>query len=62
MTNNKYWIYLEKLRRSGETNMWGASPYLQKEFGLDKYTANSILTEWIKNYDRKDYEGLEVSE
>ncbi len=25
-TTNKYWIYLENLRKSGITNMWGASP------------------------------------
>ena len=24
--------YLERLRQSGETNMYGAAPYLQEEF------------------------------
>lgn len=56
MTDNKYWIYLEKLRRSGKTNMFGAGPYLMKEFGLDKKEAHEILIDWIKNYNRKDYE------
>jgi hypothetical protein len=56
MTKNKYWIYLEQLRRSGETNMYGASPYLQREFGLSKKQAISILVEWMNNYRREDYE------
>lgn len=54
-TINKYWIYLENLRKSGITNMWGASPYLAKEFGISIETANDILVDWIKNYNSKDY-------
>lgn len=55
MTNNKYWIYLERLRRSGKTNMYGATPYLQKEFGLLKEDAIKILIDWMKNYNPDDY-------
>lgn len=58
MTDNKYWIYLEKLRRSGETNMYGAVPYLQNEFGLDKREAKDILIDWMQNYDQADYEDI----
>lgn len=56
MTDNKYWIYLEKLRRSGVTNMYGANPHLEKEFDLDPYVAKLILADWMKNYNRADYE------
>ena len=56
MTDNKYWIYLEKLRRSGETNMYGAVPYLQNEFDLDKREAKDILIDWMQNYNSADYE------
>ena len=58
MTNNDYWIYLEKLRRSGETNMYGARPYLEREFDLDPYVARLILADWMKNYKDSDYVGL----
>lgn len=54
-TTNKYWIYLEKLRRSGVTNMFGAAPYLQKEFGLEREEAIKILVDWMNNYNRDDY-------
>ena len=35
--------YLEELRRSGDTNMLGASPYLQRAFVLSKKEA---ITDW----------------
>jgi len=33
----QYYNYLNDLRDSGVTNMFGASPYLQEEFGLSRY-------------------------
>ena len=54
-TENKYWIFLEELRVSGVTNMYGAGPYLQEEFGLDKKEANKILADWMQNYNPDDY-------
>lgn len=55
-TTNKYWIYLENLRRSGKTNMYGATPYLMAKFGLSKAEARAILADWMKNYNPDDYE------
>jgi hypothetical protein len=40
--------YLISLRDSGETNMWGASPYIAKEFNVNHDEASKILVEWIK--------------
>ena len=42
--------YLDKLRKSGETNMFGASQYLVWEFGLDKHEARKLLAEWMKSF------------
>ena len=55
-TTNKYWIYLENLRKSGVTNMFGATPYLMEEFNLDKKEAIKILSDWRHNYNPDDYE------
>lgn len=55
-TTNEYWLYLEALRRSGVTNMFGATPYLMDEFGLEKKEAQKILVDWMQNYDPEDYE------
>ena len=53
----KYFDFLEKLRQSGETNMYGAAPYLQSEFpelrGSQK-KANAILIAWIKSFEMKE--------
>lgn len=51
-------IYLENLRRSGITNMYGASPYLAEEFGYSKKESTKILCLWMENYNREDYEGI----
>ena len=42
--------FLDELRESGVTNMFGASPYLIDEFGLEKKEARAILSEWMKTY------------
>lgn len=59
---NAYALYLEALRRSGKTNMFGAAPYLEAEFGCTKSEALEILGDWIKNYNREDYEGVNLPE
>ena len=59
MTDNKHWNFLEELRRSGVTNMYGAAPYLVERFDVDKYEARKILADWMNNYDPADYEEAE---
>lgn len=54
-----YYNYLERLRRSGETNMFGAAPYLMDEFMISKNRAVMILSNWMKDYSREDYKDLE---
>ena len=62
MENNKYpikeewtafYCMLEAIRRSGVTNMWGASPYLQACFPdeLSAREAQNVLCSWISNYE-----------
>ena len=43
----EYFDFLDELRLSGETNMFGAAPYLQAEFGIDKREAREILQNWM---------------
>ena len=45
---DEYFEYLDLLRESGETNMFGAGEYLQREFGLDRREARDILMTWMK--------------
>jgi hypothetical protein len=48
----KYFTYLDDLRSSGLTNMFGAAPYLEQEFGLNKWQARDILAAWMQSFDR----------
>ena len=43
-----YREYLEALRKSGVTNMWGAPQYLMAEFGLTKEEALDVFNAWAK--------------
>ena len=40
--------YLDNLKESGDTNMFGASPYLVDEFNIDKSEARKVLAKWFK--------------
>ena len=52
--------YLDDLRESGVTNMFGAAPYLAREFGIKKQDARQILAYWMETFaDRKKNEGAE---
>ena len=43
-------VFLDALRDSGVTNMFGAAPYLQKEFGLDKRESRQVLANWMQSF------------
>ena len=47
----RMFTFLNNLRDSGITNMFGAGPYLQNEFGLDKREAREILAKWMRSFE-----------
>ena len=46
-------VYLDELRESGETNMFGARPYLMEAFDLDKPTGAKVLTYWMQTFEER---------
>ena len=42
--------FLNILRDSGATNMFGAVPYIKDEFELDSKEAKSLLMLWMANF------------
>jgi hypothetical protein len=42
--------YLDELRESGETNMFGARPYLMENFDLGRNEARTILSYWMASF------------
>lgn len=45
--------YLDALRESGVTNMFGATSYLINEFGLDRAHAISLLSYWMQTFSER---------
>ena len=50
IVTHEHLIYLDELRESGETNMYGAGLYLVKEFGVSKKESHTILAYWMKSF------------
>jgi len=48
--DKKYYNFLDELRESGITNMFGAAPYIQDAFNLSKKEARDILTDWMETF------------
>ena len=53
-----YYKFLEVLRQSGVTNMYGAVPYLQEYDDLNDAKAGNILSSWMENYEQLIEDGV----
>jgi len=49
-TQDEVNLYLDSLRESGATNMFGAAPYLRREFGMSMDCARDMLTVWMQTF------------
>jgi hypothetical protein len=43
-------LFLDTLRESGVTNMWGATPYIEQRFGVDYEEAKQFLVTWMETF------------
>jgi len=50
---NKYFEFLDDVRDSGVTNMFGASEYLEQNFNLNHMDAIVVLTLWMKTFSQR---------
>ena len=50
--------YLDDLRESGVTNMYGAGIYLEQEFNLSTKIADEVLHYWIESFEERHPEDL----
>lgn len=49
--------FLDEVRESGATNMFGAAPYLREMFGLEKGEARTMLSYWMKTFSARHPNG-----
>lgn len=46
--------FLDDLRDSGKINMFGAAPYVEEVFGLERREARKVVIDWMESFnDRK---------
>ncbi len=50
MTEQEVFEFLDELRESGETNMYGAVPYIVAAFDITKYDAQRHLVKWMETF------------
>ena len=47
----EHFIFLNMLRESGVTNMFGASPYLEEHCDLEGANPTEVLMNWMQNFE-----------
>lgn len=45
--------FLDELRDSGATNMFGAAPYIVEEFGVTRQEARDLLLNWMQTFEER---------
>lgn len=50
MNKEMVFKFLDNLRESGAINMFGAGPYVQDAFGLDRREARDLVLEWMETF------------
>lgn len=45
--------YLDELRESGITNMFGAGQYIQEEFDFERKEASAFLVKWMETFSER---------
>lgn len=45
--------FLDELRESGETNIWGATPYIIRKFAVTESEATHILFTWMATFEMR---------
>lgn len=50
---DKHLEYLDVLRETGVTNMYGARPWVQKAFRLSEEKAGKILVYWMRTFAKR---------
>jgi len=49
----QYFEYLDMLRESVVTNMFGAGSYLEGRFGLNRKEASKVLSNWMNTFSER---------
>jgi hypothetical protein len=54
IVTDEHLTYLDELRKSGVTNMFGAAAYVEREFAMGKREARTIHSYWMESFGKED--------
>jgi len=54
-------VFLDVVRSSGVTNMFGAGPYIVEEFNVTRHEAKAFLLEWMRTFGERKANGEVVA-
>ena len=57
IVEDEHLTYLDKLRDSGVTNMYGAGSYLTGRFALSRNNARIVLAYWMESFEEREAAG-----
>lgn len=49
-TDEEVFLFLDDLRESGDTNMYGSGPYIRAKFGCGKTEATKLFIAWTESF------------
>jgi hypothetical protein len=55
--NQRIHSFLRRLRAGGRSNMYGAIPYLMRQFALDRDAAFQVICDWVDAQDAAELIG-----
>lgn len=50
---NEVFEFLDELRETGVTNMFGAAPYIVEEFFVSKSDSHKLLARWMETFEER---------
>lgn len=50
INKEEVFLFLDTLRDSGITNMFGAGPFIEEAYCVGRREANELLLEWMKSF------------
>lgn len=60
-TQNEVNIFLDVVRSSGVTNMFGAGSYIEEHFDVNRRQARDFLMEWMRTFSERSAKGEVVN-
>ena len=60
-TQHEVNVFLDVVRSSGVTNMFGAGSYIEEHFNVSKYEARDFLSEWMRTFSDRAAKGEVIS-